>query len=266
MNKREFRTRYKIDDPQALAQLVCEEIDQHYRGNLSAAASATKMLQPELYRLSVGELKGVGFKSVMGLYRLLYRRLTDLERCIVSPEARELYAAYRDWVTQEMDRLVTRSSLGRTPVGRALMSVPGWEMERLAEFEAAVQRVKRKCKEACNAFDRFLVRHKHSERRAQLAYYRIVAPLLDAREAGFVERRMEDLQDKELRRFVKAGIQREKILLTRPPDIQSAKQSAERDPLELMSLYSFGNDPRAYMGRRVDPLLKTYVRQLAGRQ
>jgi hypothetical protein len=266
MNKPALRTRYKIDDRQGLAALIRAEIDQRFDGNLLSAARASRMLQPELYRLSVGKLRAIGFRTLMGLHRLLIPRRSALERCIVSPQAQELYAAYLEWVSNELDRVVNRSSLGNTAVGRALMSVTGWEIERLAEFEAAVQRVRQKCRVECEAFDQFLERRKHSDRRVQLAYYRIVAPLLDARESGFVERRIDDLSDKELRAFLKAGIQREKILLTRAPAIQSAKHAAEHDPLDLMSLYGFALDPRAYMGRNVDPLLRQYVRRLAARK
>jgi hypothetical protein len=265
MNKPTLRTRYKIDDKEGLAALIRDEIDERFDGNLLSAARASRMLQPELYRLSVGQLRGVGFKTLMGLHRLLNRRQLALERCIVSPEAQELYAAYLQWVGEELDRIVTRSSLGNTRVGRAMMSVAGWEFERLAQFEAAVERVRQKCREECASFDQFLYRRKHSERRVQIAYYRIVAPLLDGRESGFIERRIEDLSDKELRSFVKAGILREKILLNRSPDIQSAKHAAEQDDLDLMSLYSFAQDARAYTGRKVDPLLKKYIRLRAGR-
>lgn len=93
----------------------------------------------------------------------------------------------------------------------------------------------------------------------ELAYMRIVAPLLDCRESGCIERRWEEMSDKELRRFIEAGLEREKLLLDRPPELQQAQRNAERDPLDFIALYGQLWDPRAFTGRTTNKLIARWV-------
>src|SRR2546430_16840820 len=65
--------------------------------------------------------------------------------------------------------------------------------------------------------------------RGDLAYVRILAPLLDATDSGLIERRWQELTDRELRRFVEAGMERERIMLDRSPDLQRAQEMASRE-------------------------------------
>jgi hypothetical protein len=60
--------------------------------------------------------------------------------------------------------------------------------------------------------------------RFKTAIYRVLLPLLEARDSGWVERRGSELDDREFEQFVEAGWKREKILLTRASDLQRAQR------------------------------------------
>jgi hypothetical protein len=79
-----------------------------------------------------------------------------------------------------------------------------------------------------NDFDRFLKSRGHRGIRVDLAFRRIVEPLLQTDGSGGIERDWRELNHEELEAFVKAGIKRETIMLDRSPDIQRAKEASER--------------------------------------
>lgn len=60
--------------------------------------------------------------------------------------------------------------------------------------------------------------------RFKTAIYRIFLPLLEAKEAGWIERRGSELLPDEFRKFVEKGWEREKILLNRAGDLQRAQR------------------------------------------
>jgi hypothetical protein len=130
---------------------------------------------------------------------------------------------------------------------------------RVLEVEHVLATSRTEFPDEFTAFESFLVKQQASATRARIAFYRILEPLLEARESGFVERSWDELDRSELSRFIRAGMEREKILLRRSADTQRAQQQSSRDPVELVRLYGSLWDPRAFTGRRTHPLLKRYV-------
>lgn len=55
----------------------------------------------------------------------------------------------------------------------------------------------------------------------------VIAPLLEFEQSGFIERSFWELEIGELRRLVRAGLVRERIILKRPPEIQRAQEAVE---------------------------------------
>lgn len=95
---------------------------------------------------------------------------------------------------------------------------------------------------------RFRVEHLkrgHSEARVTLAVYRTIAPLIEASDAAFVERHLHEMSVSELTTFVKCGLQREKLLLKRPPDIVRLQEVARLDREEFKK--SFGRENLSWL-------------------
>jgi hypothetical protein len=217
--------------------------------------------QPELHRLSKGKIGAVGIRALSGLQELLRGNLDQLQTVLVSPEAAELVQAFGQWIDAENSRLWERRRLGNTEVTRAVEATSGWEEERQAEFDWLLGRSRSAYPDLFNKFDAFLVSRQHYKPRAELAYARILAPLLNWRESGFVERTWTELSRLERRRFIKAGMVRERILLTRAPDLQRAQQAAERDQLELLRFFGPSQDPKSFFRVGMPQLLRRYARE-----
>ena len=65
----------------------------------------------------------------------------------------------------------------------------------------------------------------HGWARYQVAVYRAIEPLLDSAESASIERTWEDIRDSGLlAKYLKAGLDRERILLERPPDLRRAQE------------------------------------------
>jgi hypothetical protein len=87
---------------------------------------------------------------------------------------------------------------------------------RQSEREDLLKAVSNRCRRMLEDFRAFLDRFGHEEQ-AELAIARILDPLVDAPESGFIQRSWRELSTGDLERFVRAGIVREKLLLSRSP-------------------------------------------------
>ena len=264
MNRRRPPKRlFVIGDRDALSREISSAIEHKANGNTSAAARVARMRQPELHRLKNGQIGSIGRKAIEGLHRLVPpHRRAALQACLVSPAALEFIHANESWSTQSRRRFLERGGLGDTPAGRAVQSVLGWEFQRGLERDHLLRLCREEFPDLFERFERFLQQYAHSASRAKIAFDRILEPLLESRESGFVERSWEELTTAELRRDVKAGMDRERILLRRSPDLQRAQQQATRDPVDLIRLYGQLWDIRAFMGRSTHPLMRAYIQAL----
>lgn len=179
----------------------------------------------------------------------------------MNERAGEALAAFDAWVRFERGGLLYHDTATDTEVGRAIASVGGWEVQRVLEYHHLLDVIRTRFSPLVAGFDRWLQRRQHSRSRGELAYMRILAPLLDCRESGCIERRWEEMSDRELSRFVEAGVDREKILLDRPPELQRAQQYAECDPIEFIALYGQLWDPRGFTGRSTNRLIRRWIAQ-----
>lgn len=85
------------------------------------------------------------------------------------------------------------------------------------------------CKSELDSFANWAREKGHEPPRIEMARSRVVEPLVEAAEGGFIERDVTELEPDELRRFVKAGFDRERILLNRAANFIRAQQVYHAD-------------------------------------
>lgn len=208
----------------------------------------------------MGAAKSLSVRNISSIRRALPPdAFAEIERSLVPAATSELLGAFDAWLSAETTRALYRETVPQTAIGRAMATVPGWENQRAAEYYHLRETVAAKFPEIISRFDDLLERRRHFQLRGELAYVRILAPLLDSAESGLIERRWQEMSDSELRRFVQAGIERESILLDRPPDLQRAQEVAARDPIEFIALYGQEWDIRAFYGRGIHPLMRRWI-------
>ena len=122
------------------------------------------------------------------------------------------------------------SSIGRlaaTPPN-ALGEAP-WSarVERLDRLNVLVKHLRNRFPEEWSPLFAVLSRRGHIQRRGNLAVARIVAPLLDHEESCGVERSYLEMKPPQLRKFIRAGVVREALLLDRDADIRGAQNKAQ---------------------------------------
>lgn len=215
-----------------------------------------------LNRLRQGMPKTLGRSDLTRLRKAFPGdEFAEIERALLSRRAAEALAAFDAWVHAEREGLLYRDTPTDTEVGRAIASVAGWEMQRMFEYHHLLDVIRTRFSPRIERFDSWLKRRQHFQSRGELAYMRILAPLLDGRESGHIERRWEEMSDTELSRFIEAGIEREELLLDRPPELQRAQEQAERDPVEFMALYGQLWDARAFASRHTNKLVRRWIAQ-----
>jgi hypothetical protein len=254
MTKHRTRTRIQISDPDALARVIDRIIVERFHGTESDAARTLGVEASLFSRLRGGKASSISEKVLTSIRKSLERPDKNaVDAAVLTAAAAELLNAFDAWVSRERGRLLYHEDAINTPVGRELCRLPAWEHQRASEMEYLIQTLEDRIPGIFDEFDGFLERRRHFRRRAELAYARILGPLLDSVESGHIERRWQDLSDKELKRFVRAGILRERILLERPQDVQQAQEMAKKDPSTLVDLYAATAvwDDRALYGKPI---------------
>lgn len=108
-----------------------------------------------------------------------------------------------------------------------------WQDYKVYETQDLLDRVQQLCASEFRKLDEFLTRRGHFRERVEIAYRRIIAPLLEHEDSGGVERGWTELSEAELVQFVKAGITRERILLDREADVQRVQDAADHSSFVL---------------------------------
>lgn len=260
MSRGRPRTRIAILDRQRLGEALSTIIGATFNGKLTEAARVIGIERSLLSRLVSGSAGSLSVNDLSALRRALPReQFLPIERAVYPEHVIELLLAYDSWIAFERSRLLDRESMPDTLIVRALSTVLAWDSQRLLEYHHLRGVISEKFGDVVRKFDDFLISRRHFQDRGDLAYVRILAPLLDSLESGHIERRWQELSDRQFRAFVEAGIEREKILLDRSPDLQRAQEVAERDPLDLIALYGQLWDTRAFLGRNVHPLVQKWI-------
>lgn len=147
---------------------------------------------------------------------------------ILPKDAQYAFVAYKLWIHGWLNRVREEKGAGQA----VTVGVPGLVWRGFAvEWNVLLDRVRRVTPDVLNDLNALANDRRYMTDRLALALFRTLEPLLDAHSSGGIERHHSELDDQELRRFVRAGFEREMILLlARPGDIERA-QSAE--PLSI---------------------------------
>jgi hypothetical protein len=251
-----------LTNPELLAELLRAKIDADFGGSLNKAAKACGISQPTLYRRVVGIPRRPGQKPVLPrspisrvtLSKLLAflgdaasRKAID---AVMSPRASELVVQYDKWnkrfqadaIDDARDDRIRAVPPEDEPLwkGRFIEFRRLWT--RLADELPDVYTDIFKVFDVPPGFAQQLSSGTRQRRsgiqivRFTTAIYRIFLPLLEVKESGWIERRGHELSRSEFRHFVECGWKREKILLSRPGDLQRAQRSPSLQALALAAL------------------------------
>ena len=100
----------------------------------------------------------------------------------------------------------------------------GLESNRYEYHQQLLEELRRRFHHEWKPLEQAL-RRRHRRPRADLAFARVVSPLMDHRDSGKIERSVDEFTDDELRVFIRAGVRRECLLLARAPDIERAQET-----------------------------------------
>jgi hypothetical protein len=99
----------------------------------------------------------------------------------------------------------------------------GQRGNRRTELNVMLDRVRREYPRLVETFDNRMRRRGFGPARLLVAHVRVVEPLLESHETGFIERGWDELDRTQQAAFLKAGYKREEILLSRDDDLERAR-------------------------------------------
>lgn len=239
---------YRIDNAKQLAALVLAAIEARYGGSQNAAAKATGVPRSVLGRLCAEQASAVRHETVDRLRRLLGQRADQLEAALLSPDAKDRLRRSDVWRSAAWrcesygpERALARARFDaeREALGDALLLDPrsqyghGSPASKAVARSIATEKLSRKLRRRFPAewstLDKRLQSRRHLKPRAELAILRVISPLLDWMDTGGIERAPAEMNERELRQFLRAGIKRECIMLDRDTDIRRAGAFSEVD-------------------------------------
>lgn len=201
------RGRILVADREAFAKQLRIAISAKYP-SVNAAASHLKMKQPVLSRLLNKKHASIAAATWQKLQRLIGEDQQTLS-AVLPPFAQRARRTWCVWVTTESDRILGSNSDRVRRTKRQDLRA----LRRRMEKERSLSFIVSKLEQFPN------------EDRAELARRRILEPLLQAHESGWVERNGWELTTSEFCHFVRAGWKREEILLRREGEIPRSQKS-----------------------------------------
>lgn len=201
-----------IGSPSRLAEELQAVVDKRFGGDAERAARAAR-ISPATFRGYLrGRTRNLRRAAFVQLRKFLKERPRAWAEIVIGERDMPVHAAYHAWLAVSRRRLQEDSDFEQ-----AVFSRLGWgpPHTREEELEAVISRAWKLCPHVKTAIER--LERTHETERLLLARIRIVEPLVQAAESGFVERHWTELSDGQFRRFVDAGWKREKILLDRLP-------------------------------------------------
>ena len=199
-----------ITNRDGLAKVLETIIEKRGKG-ANSLAKECRIDQAQLSRLLRGKLQRV---SVLTYKRLLSIALAPelLDRIrglFLSENAREALSTLADRLAELQD--TPESRLGLTPGERSVM-------KRLVEEHP-------KLRTALNRFDRTVQKRGHTYERKVAALRAVLEPLNRFYTTLGIERGVHELTDEEQAAFIAHGLERERILLEREPDLVRAQRA-----------------------------------------
>ena len=232
----------RLEAPDALGEVLREVVLEKYDGNLSQAAREARVVRPTFYKLVKGTYRG-SHMGVLGRVRRIVpvNRRARFDDAILGPVARRVLDRYDRWLDGQFENIAVGDDVERRkPTRMTLKKWITWRFmyrprTRKQRLQLVLVQMRSRFPELIAEFERRLYDCRHFHRRGKLALMRVIAPLIDADDSECVERGWREMTVDELRAFLKAGMKRELILLSRSPDVQRAQEIA-KDPVLLMQL------------------------------
>lgn len=232
-----------IADPAALSDVLRRAIDSpRFRGRRSHAAKEVRLNPSQITRLLDQQHRRISSAVVEKLAKLVKlgakEELPRFEAALIAPETQDVLVRHRQWVGARVRDWVKRQ--GARGV-RDLTGAIRWIEE--GESDAASRERARDVVELTAHIGRILgwdplerlaevvVRKALSEQLAMgrliVAWHRVLEPILQSAESGFVELHWREMPGPQLRAFVEAGVLREQlVLLEREDDMSRARTVA----------------------------------------
>ena len=218
----------------AFARCIDEAIRTRFGGNRNAAARSAGIPHSTLKRYHESRGASVRDETLNKLFRLVGpERTSQLGDGLISPLVREALSRYDRWVRTETAYLAGGVTLGRMAAGwkpkdhLELEASTGADWDGAQELQRALKYLQARFPDAWAPL-RSALKGRERQPRARLAFARVIAPLLRRDDTLFVERDWRELSASEIKRFIKAGVTRETILLDRPDALRRAQEWPQR--------------------------------------
>jgi len=187
-----------------------------FGGNETQAAKYAGIDQSQISRLRRRAPVRITRRTYDALLRIIAPpRREAFRETLLPPAARYDLECYHGWIQSERLRLA-----GVRDRGLLL------DEEREREANRIKARIRRQLLSHGTAFDEAVRGWGHEPERLDLAWARIIAPLLDYFDSGGLECSVDDLTDDQFAELIKAGIRAQRVMLKRPTAIQRAQRRA----------------------------------------
>jgi hypothetical protein len=214
----------RVFDRTTIASLVQGVVDKRFRGNQSEAARSIGLHPSQLSRLVTKKAAALRPRTLTAIEDLLPRRLHAMLHAALSSEAVEDLLTrgeqWREWA--HSTRHLTRRAAPHPFESPAAQNAR--EQRRQLRFLALRLTWEDEQPAASNRLAAVAKEWGHDQERLRWAWERMLEPLLDAEDTGYLERAWEELSKDEQRKFAEASVTRECILLRRLPEPQRAQE------------------------------------------
>jgi hypothetical protein len=201
-------TSLPISRPAVLSAALQAGIEKRFGGKIGRAARDAGLAASTLRRLLRGRSNWLRQGVFNRLHSVVEPQPALWARVLWTDFGLRVLWTYLKWIHD------TRSRISGTPTFVLPSDFDVEESERRTALrEALWTRVCERLPHVRHDFER-MVRH-HGSDRLELAFDRIVEPLLDATRSASVERSWDELSPREFGRFIELGWKREKMLLRR---------------------------------------------------
>lgn len=228
-SKRAKGRHYSVQDADRLAEIIEAAIRRRFGGSRYAAARSIGIPNSTLKRYHDGTGVAIRHETLDKIRKLVGAGGNKaISRAVLTEAATRTLDKYDAWLQEEtistLFGAVRRSHV--TSAGDddwAVENANSAAWERRSRLDDLVKRWVAQFPEDWKPLKELLVRRGHFANRAQLAYPAVVAPLFHKHDSGSIERSWNELNEGELKAFIRAGVRQQCILLNRGNDVERAQ-------------------------------------------
>ena len=210
-----------IANPDALARLLRRAVFERHGGSEAEAARRSGIPRATLRHLLHRDVTAIRLDTVGRIRRLVGYRASsarELEGALFSPGAHAAEALYEEWLKRQLERHAPLRTTRTVHREYAWMHDAAETRTRERSAHQVVATLRKRYPSHWLPLDRIIRKSVFKPGRVKLAYYEVVAPLLNAVRTGGMELDVNDLSEPDLLKFIDAGITRALLLLKRGDD------------------------------------------------